>query len=163
MDTATNTNGKAINSKTTFSTECAVAINIQASAETVWMLLTDAADIPNWNSTVISLEGQIALDKTISLKSTASPERTFKLKVSELTAPSRMVWEDGMAPMFKGVRTYTLTPNTDGTTDFAMREIIDGLMLPLIRSSLPDFRPIFEQFAADLKQAAESVVPQENE
>jgi hypothetical protein len=66
-----------------------------------------------------------------------------------------MVWSDGFAPMFRGVRTYTLTENADGTTGFSMREVFSGLMLPMIRGSLPDFGPPFEQFAADLKCEAE--------
>jgi hypothetical protein len=36
-----------------------------------------------------------------------------------------------------------------------MAEAYTGLMLPLIAGSLPDFRPTFEQYAADLKRAAE--------
>ncbi|HEX3773921.1 MAG TPA: hypothetical protein VHV51_05615 [Polyangiaceae bacterium] len=66
-----------------------------------------------------------------------------------------MVWSDGFAPMFRGVRSYTLQENTDGTTGFSMREVYSGLMLPMIRGSLPDFGPPFEQFASDLKRAAE--------
>jgi hypothetical protein len=66
-----------------------------------------------------------------------------------------MVWRDGMAPMFTGVRTFTLTPNADGSTDFRMAEVYSGLMLPMIAGSLPDFRPTFEQYASDLKRAAE--------
>ena len=31
-----------------------------------------------------------------------------------------------------------------------------GLMLPMIAGSLPDFVPVFTQYAADLKRAAES-------
>nr|MBA3872179.1 SRPBCC domain-containing protein [Anaerolineae bacterium] len=57
--------------------------------------------------------------------------------------------------MFKGVRTYTLTPKADGTTDFNMTEVISGLLLLMIGGSLPDFKPTFEQYAADLKRAAE--------
>ena len=60
-----------------------------------------------------------------------------------------------MAPMFKGVRTFTLTPRGDGSTEFAMRERFSGLMLPMIKGSLPDFAPVFETYAADLKRAAE--------
>ena len=44
---------------------------------------------------------------------------------------------------------------TDGTTDFSMVETFDGIMLPLIKGSLPDFAPPFEQYAADLKREAE--------
>lgn len=36
-----------------------------------------------------------------------------------------------------------------------MAEIFSGLMLPLIAGKLPDFAPIFERYAADLKKAAE--------
>lgn len=91
------------------------------------------------------------------LKSTSSPDRTFNLKVTELTSPSKIVWQDGFAPMFKGIRTYTLRPKGDGTTDFSMIEVISGLVLPMIGGSLPDFRPTFEQYAADLKREAEKV------
>lgn len=43
----------------------------------------------------------------------------------------------------------------DGSTDFAMEERFPGLMLPLIRGSLPDFRPVFERYALDLKRESE--------
>jgi hypothetical protein len=66
-----------------------------------------------------------------------------------------MVWSDGAAPMFKGVRTFTLQGRDDGTTDFSMAEVFAGIMLPMIRPSLPDFGPPFEQYAADLKREAE--------
>jgi hypothetical protein len=53
------------------------------------------------------------------------------------------------------VRTFTLTPKGDGSTEFAMKEEFSGLMLPMIKGSLPDFAPIFEAYAEDLKRAAE--------
>lgn len=66
-----------------------------------------------------------------------------------------MQWSDGFAPMFKGVRTFTLTPKGNGVTEFAMTEVFSGLMLPMIKGSLPDFRDAFETYARDLKRAAE--------
>lgn len=155
---ATIANGTATSHKKLFSLECGVTTNIQASADKIWGLLTDASAIPNWNSTIISLEGEITLNNTIHLKSTSDPKRTFNLKVSEMTAPTKMVWGDGQAPFFKGVRTYTLTPKSDGSTNFTMREVFSGIMIPMIVGSLPDFKPVFEQFAADLKKAAEQGV-----
>ncbi len=61
-----------------------------------------------------------------------------------------------MAPMFRGERTFTLTPRGDGTTEFSMVEVFSGVMLPMIKGSLPDFVPVFEQYARDLKREAES-------
>lgn len=41
-------------------------------------------------------------------------------------------------------------------TEFEMSEVFTGLMLPMIAGSLPDFVPVFDQYAADLKRAAEA-------
>jgi hypothetical protein len=67
-----------------------------------------------------------------------------------------MIWSDGFAPMFKGVRTFELTPRNDGSTDFTMQEQFSGLMLPLAKKAMPDFGPIFARYANDLKKEAES-------
>ncbi|HSO33794.1 MAG TPA: SRPBCC domain-containing protein, partial [Labilithrix sp.] len=125
-----------------------------AAPERVWALLTDAADFPRWNSTVSSIKGSIALGEKLELRVPIS-DRTFSPKVTELVPAARMVWSDGMAPMFKGERTFTLTPRADGSTDFEMVEIFSGVMLPMIKGSLPDFGPVFDRYALDLKTEAE--------
>lgn len=154
MQTTSN-NGKASSLKSMFSRTCTVSINVRAKPEVIWGLLTNAADMSKWNTTIISVEGKIALGEKISLKSISAPERTFNLKIAEFNPPTKLVWGDGAAPMFKGVRTYTLAPKGDGTTDITMTEVISGLLLPMIGGSLPDFRPVFEQYASDLKREAE--------
>ena len=72
--------GKASTKKEAFSRETSISIDIQSTPEIVWNLLTTASDIPRWNSTIISLDGDIALGETIHLKSTLDEKRTFKLK-----------------------------------------------------------------------------------
>lgn len=150
-----NADGRATKTRETFRMQCAVAINIAAKPEKIWSLLTNAADFPRWNSTVESIEGQIALGQKIKLRVPIAPKRVFKLKVSALEPNEKMVWEDGAPPMFKGVRTFTLSPRDNGSIDFSMVEVFSGLMLPMIAGSLPDFGPSFERYAADLKRAAE--------
>ena len=146
---------KAIKTGSAFRMDCAISSTIHASPDKIWALLTDAAAFPRWNSTVTSIEGQIAEGQTLKLKVPTAPERVFKPKVSKVEVGRTMTWSDGMAPMFKGVRTFTLTPNTDGSTVFSMREEFSGLMLPMIKGSLPDFGPVFETYVKDLKRAAE--------
>ena len=75
--------------------------------------------------------------------------------MTELQPGARMVWSDGTAPMFKGVRTFTLAPSSTGGTLFAMNEELSGMMVPLVTGSLPDFGPIFETYVRDLKREAE--------
>ena len=67
-----------------------------------------------------------------------------------------MTWSGGMPlGLFKGVRTFTLAPGSDGTTRFTMREEYSGPLLPMIWRSMPDLGPSFRQFADGLKQHAE--------
>lgn len=146
---------KATSVKSTFRMQCSVRAQINAPREKIWRLLTDTAAQGRWNSTLKSIEGNITQGGTVKLESMSSPGRTFKLKVSSFTPNSSMTWEDGFAPMFKGVRTFMLKDNSNGTTDFVMTEVFSGLMLPMIKGSLPDFVPIFEQYANDLKNEAE--------
>lgn len=147
-------NGRANKTKNTFRMEYSAGINIKAKPDRVWALMTNAGEFPRWNSTVKSIDGRIALGQTIKLIASIAPTRTFNLKVIEFVPEKRMVWSDGNA-IFKGVRTYTLTPQTDGSTDFTMSEVYTGLMLPMIAGSLPDFGPTFEKYVTDLKREAE--------
>jgi hypothetical protein len=149
------TPAKAEKTQNTFRMTCGVTVNIHAAPDRVWALLTDAAGLPRWNSTVSRVGGTIALGHTLELEVPAAPGRTFKPKVTDLQPMKSMEWSEGMPLMFKGVRTYALAPKPDGSTDFSMHEVFSGMMLPMIKGSLPDFAPVFEKYAADLKQEAE--------
>ncbi len=88
----------------TFRQSVSVQCTIAAPAARVWALLTDAAKFPTWNSTVTSIEGEIALGQRLAIKVPAV-DRTFRPRVKAFVANERMVWSDGFAPMFRGVRT----------------------------------------------------------
>ena len=149
-------NGKANKTKSTFRMEYSAGVNVKAKPEQVWAIMTNASDFPRWNSTVKSMEGKIGMGQVVKLVATIAPSRSFNLKVIEFVPEKRMVWTDEKTnPMFMGVRTYTLNPKADGSTDFTMSEVYTGLMLPMIAGSLPDFRPTFEQYLSDLKREAE--------
>ncbi len=142
--------------QSSFNLEYRVSTRIASTPERIWARLTDAAAFPSWNSTVEEIKGTIAPGQKLAIKVPLAPGRTFSPKVTEFVPGERMVWSDGFAPMFQGKRVFTLAPQPDGTTEFVMAETFTGLMLPLIKGSLPDFRPAFDQYAADLKRAAES-------
>src|SRR3990172_705555 len=114
---------RAQNERSTFRRSVSVAVRIDATPGRIWALLTDAKDFPRWNSTVKRIEGTIALGETIAVEVPIAPDRVFKLEVVELEPEKKMVWSDGFAPMFRGVRTYTLSETDDGTTRFSMAEV----------------------------------------
>jgi uncharacterized protein YndB with AHSA1/START domain len=146
----------AVNTGSTFRQECSVSTDIQAPPEKIWALLTRADDMVRWNSTLTSVEGNVEPGGTVRMRVPEAPGRTFKVKVTKFDPNREMVWRDGNPVMFLGERTYSLTPSPDGsTTRFQMTEVFSGLMLPMIAKKLPDFGPIFERYAADLKTESE--------
>lgn len=150
-------NGKAETVKKTFSRETAVRIDIGADPAIVWTLLTHAADMPRWNSTIISIEGNIQKGAQIRLKSVLDPKRTFKLKVKDFEPERLLSWGDG-----KGTRTYTIDQKPGGVVTLTMREKIGGLMFPMYAKYIPPFDQSFEQFVADLKKEAELIQKSNN-
>lgn len=143
-------NGKAVTTKKLFSRETAVSIDIQADPGIIWGLLTNATEFPKWNSTIVSIEGNIAAGNKIQLKSRLDPKRVFKLRIKEFEANKRLVWGDTM-----GTRVYTLKSLGNRMTNFTMTEKIGGPLFPLFAKMIPPFDQSFEQFAKDLKRAAE--------
>lgn len=131
---------------------------INASADTIWAILTDGSTYHDWNESVEKVEGIIALGEKIKVYAKISPGRAFPVKVQEFVPSKKMVWRGGMPfGLFNGIRTFTLTADSNGQVVFRMHEAFSGLMSPLIVRSMPDLTESFEQFAASLKTKAESV------
>ena len=146
----------AAKTRSTFRLHYTVSADIAAPPEKVWALLTRAEGMTDWNSTLTSIEGNIELGGTVRMQVPEAPGRTFTVKVTQFLPEEEMVWREGNPVMFLGVRTYSLSPNPDGTaTRFQMTEEFSGSLLPLIARTLPDFGPIFERYAADLKAESE--------
>ncbi len=130
--------------------------DIHSSPDRIWSLLTEAGNYPTWNPTVDRIEGTIRPGETIKVFVKVNPGRAFPVRVTQFEPGRRMVWSGGMPlGLFKGERTYDLTPAGPGQVHFKMREEYTGPMLPLIWGSIPNLGPAFQEFAQSLKAAAE--------
>jgi len=90
-----------------FSMACGVEVNIRASSEHIWSLLIDAKSFPRWNSTVTRIEGDIREGEKLRVH-VPGMDRSFNPKVSDVVAAEHMTWTGGFAPLFQGVRIFTL-------------------------------------------------------
>lgn len=134
-----------------------VSTNIRATPDSIWKILTDAPKYVTWNTTVERVEGRIAAGEKVTVHAKLSPGRAFPVKVTEFVPERKMIWKGGMPlGLFQGERTFTLQPHGDGTVEFTMHEVFDGLLAPLIQGSIPDMQPAFEEFAGALKRRAEA-------
>lgn len=132
---------------------------INASPDTIWAILADAAGYPDWDPGIDHVEGTLAAGESVKFFTVIDPSQAFAVKVTTFEPGAKMVLTGGM-PMgiFKSERTHTLTPGDDGTTTFQTEEVFSGLMLTFIKGKIPDLTANFEQFAAGLKNAAEGQV-----
>ncbi len=150
--TSKTVDGKAVTIKKLFSRETSISTDISADVSIVWALLTHAADYPRWNSTIISIKGDITAGGKIKLKSTLDAKREFALQIKEFLPDNRLVWGDAM-----GKRIFTLKTTKPGLTHFTMSEKIGGPLFPLFSKMIPSFDQSFDQFANDLKKEAETI------
>ena len=133
-----------------------VRCTIDAPPERVWARLTDAQALVNGGLGVLRLEGTIAAGERLKVWSEASPDRAFALTVTEFTPHRRMFWTGGMPlGLFKGVRTFTLVQQGNGTTEFILQETFSGPLLALFGGTIPDMTEPFKGFVAGLKKRAE--------
>jgi hypothetical protein len=129
---------------------------IAATPDAIWAILTDAPRYSRWDSGIEQVEGTIAPGEMITLHTEVQPGRAYQVKVGDVEPTRHMTWTGGMPlGLFKGMRSFSLTPAENGATRFDMREDFTGPLLPLIGRSMPDLAPSFERFATGLKAEAE--------
>lgn len=130
---------------------------INADAATVWSILVDVAQYPEFDPNCDRIEGQVAPGAKLKAYTKLAPGRAFGVKVTELRENEKMTWSGGMPlGLFKGVRTFTIESSGDSSVSFTLREEFSGPMLAMIKGSLPDMTEPFQQFVAGLKERAES-------
>lgn len=135
--------------------EYKASTTIQAAPEKIWSILTQGAAWPEWDPSCDKIEGRMALGEKIKAFTKLSPGRAFPVKVTEFVPNQKMTWTGGMPlGLFKGVRTFTLTPQGD-KTEFTLHEVFSGPMLALIGGSIPDMTDAFNGFVQGLKGRAE--------
>ncbi|MFE2537068.1 SRPBCC family protein [Streptomyces sp. NPDC059371] len=130
-------------------------IDIDATAEEVWNVLTDFATWGEW-SNFSAAEGTAHVGSKLTMR---MPGMTFKPTVTVATPGQELRWAGtlGTKRLFHGQHSFILTPNHDGTTRLTNREEFSGALVTLTRRLLKT--PEHDGYAAfntGLKQRVES-------
>ena len=131
------------------------SINIQASRETIWNILTDFEKFAEWNPFVKSLTGDVKVGNRIEVNLQGM---TFKPKVLAFEEKSEFKWIGHLwvKGLFDGEHWFYLTENEDGTTHFEHSETFNGILVPLFSKKLDtEIKAGFEEMNARLKERAE--------
>ncbi len=138
----------------------ATAIDIAASPERVWSVLTDLASYAAWNPYLVRIEGDAVPGTTITVHAVARPgddPMTQPVEIISVMFPE-MAWEGGMADrsLWKGDHRFRVSADGDGTR-FDHFEHFSGSQAPRILDAYADIiRQNFIIFNAALKSRCEA-------
>lgn len=136
----------------------AETIDIAATPEQVWAVLTDFARYPEWNPFITSLSGQLAIGAKIRARIAPPGGRamTFSFPLSVLEPGRALGWRGRLLlpGIFDGTHRFDLEAIPDGTR-FTQSEEFRGLLVPLTGRTLAKTADGFRALNQAIKQRSE--------
>jgi hypothetical protein len=136
-------------------------IEINASAERVWHLLTDFASYPQWNPFIRRISGEPTTGERLQVRLEPLESRGITLRPKVLNAePNHQLRWLGhlLVPgLFDGEHSFVIQPLGEDRVRFVQREAFRGLLVPLFARSLDNSTLRgFEEMNQALKERAEA-------
>jgi len=138
-------------------------INIDATPEHVWAVLTDLDAYADWNPFIVSAEGQAAVGERLTnrMQPPGGKGITFKPTVTAVEPGVSFEWLGrlGLPGIFDGRHRFDLAPNGNGGTRLIHSEELDGVLVRFMRTRLAtETLAGFEAMNTALKARAEAAV-----
>ena len=136
-------------------------IEINASAERVWRLLTDFASYPQWNPFIRRISGELTTGEGLEVRLEPPESRGITLRPKVLNAEPnhRLRWLGHLLVpgLFDGEHSFVIQPLGEKRIRFVQREAFRGLLVPLFARSLDNSTLRgFEEMNRALKARAEA-------
>jgi hypothetical protein len=135
-------------------------IEINASPETVWKLLTETSKFPEWNPFIRRLSGELKAGQrlVVFIQPPGGSGMEFKPEVLKVEPGRELRWLGHlMFPgLFDGEHIFQIEPLGAKRVRFRQREIFSGILVPLLEKSLnTGTRRGFNAMNEKLKELAE--------
>ena len=109
------------------------AIDLDASPDRVWSILTATNDYPQWNPFIRRLDGPLTPGSKLSMRIQPPGGRamTFTPKVTDVEPDRRLAWLGrlGIPGLFDGAHSFTLEPLDDNRTRLVQSESFTGILV----------------------------------
>ena len=143
--------------------ELRTEILIDASASTVWRILTDFDQYPSWNPFIKKIMGALKTGASLEvlIEAPGGKPMTFKPKVVQVSSNKTFRWIGRllMPGLFDGMHVFEIEELKSNQVRFTHREEFKGLLLPLLWKSLDkSTRQGFEAMNRAIKEQAESAM-----
>jgi hypothetical protein len=135
-------------------------IDIDATPERVWQVLSEFGAYPQWNPFIVRAEGRAQAGSRLVMRMQPVGARGITLRptVTQATPGHRLRWRGrlGLPGIFDAEHAFTITPRPEGGVWLSQDETFTGLLVPLMARSLDRHTlPAFEAMNAALKHRAE--------
>lgn len=110
-------------------------IDIQASAEKIWQVLTDLDQYQEWNPFLHHAAGKVEMDAKVNVTFIfGSRDMTLHCTVVKIEPNRELHWRYhvGFPFLYQGEHCFTLEPVGEGRVHFIDKEIFTGLLVPLL-------------------------------
>lgn len=143
-----------------FHVEIRTSIEIDASPETVWGVLTNTAAYPEWNSFIVEWTGDRALGarQNVLLQPAGGKPQRFRPRIVALDEGRELVWLGrlGIPGLLDGRYRFVVEPLAGGRTRLRHEETLAGALVPALRRLLTETTPTgFERMNRELAARAE--------
>ena len=134
---------------------------IPASVEDVWRVLVAFSQYARWHP-VLSLDAKpeqaVAGAEIRGRRSNGdAAKQDVTLRIVDVEAPRRLVWEGGSLDAILGRHSFVLTPQPDGTTEFTDSEEFFGPAAAELIPTLGQLRKEYSRYGAALRARAEAL------
>ena len=136
-------------------------IDINATSDKVWEVLTDFDAYPDWNPFVRSLDGEFKVGERIKavLQPPNQKGMTFKPRVIKFVPRRELRWfgSMGFPGLFDGEHIFELRSPSPSKVHFVQREVFKGILAPFILKNISqNTKAGFELMNQALKERCES-------
>ena len=134
---------------------------ISAPAEEVWRVLVAFDQYAQWHP-VLSLDAkpeQVVVGAEVPgrLSGGDTDVQTVTMRIVDVEAPRRLVWEGGSLDAILGRHSFLLTQQPDGTTEFTESEEFFGAAAAELVPTLDRLRDEYSRYGAALRARVESL------
>lgn len=133
-------------------------VDIAASPDKVWAILTDLNAYPEWNPFIRSASGELTEGATLSLRMVPAEGRAMSFRPQVLDAKHGVLlrWTGRliMPGLFDGTHQFALE-NTGGNTHLTQSETFRGILVPLLGGTITRTESDFRALNEALKRRAE--------
>jgi len=135
-------------------------IEIHATPERVWEILTDFGKYPEWNPLLCRAEGKLAIGEKVNLTArSGSNDMNLLCTVTNVEPNRQFSWQfHVILPfLFRGEHFFKIEPIDEHRVRFIDREVFHGLLVPLQAKNLEtNAKPAMIEMGEALKRRVEN-------